>query len=216
MRSTPDELLAGTEQDVDIAARSLSPAVGSGNRDGAAGANGRDRVLDVARQSLHLVGIDVGQRQLGAILGEQASDALITVTAEQTDLSGGVVTLDKAIAEQIAAYERAAQDPDASIGLMTDLTDFDRILDGFEDGRLYIVDAGAKELIEFDLGSKARTTIASGLPVGAPPGVEPKPLKGMPPFSGPQGPFAGVTSAPDGTLYVSADSDGSVLAIGRR
>ena len=55
MRSTPDELLAGTEQDVDVAARSLSPAVGSGNRDGAAGANGRDRVLDVARQSLHLV-----------------------------------------------------------------------------------------------------------------------------------------------------------------
>ena len=72
------------------------------------------------------------------------------------------------------------------------------------------------ELIEFDLGSKARTTIASGLPVGAPPGVEPKPLKGMPPFSGPQGPFAGVTSARDGTLYVSGDSDGSVLAIGRR
>ena len=71
-------------------------------------------------------------------------------------------------------------------------------------------------LVEFDLSSKARTTIASGLPVGAPPGVEPKPLKGMPPFSGPQGPFAGVTSAPDGTLYVSADSDGSVLAIGRR
>ena len=84
------------------------------------------------------------------------------------------------------------------------------------DGRLYIADAGAKELIEFDLGSKARTTIARGLPVGAPPGVEPKPLKGMPPFSGPQGPFAGVTSARDGTLYVSGDSDGSVLAIGRR
>ena len=100
----------------------------------------------------------------------------------------------------------------------------DTVVDGLQrpqgihvrDGRLYIADAGAKELIEFDLGSKARTTIARGLPVGAPPGVEPKPLKGMPPFSGPQGPFAGVTSARDGTLYVSGDSDGSVLAIGRR
>jgi hypothetical protein len=60
-----------------------------------------------------------------------------------------------------------------------------------------------------------RTTIASGLPVGPPPGVEPKPLKGMPPFSGPQGPFAGVTAGPDGTLYVSADGDGSVLAVRR-
>jgi sugar lactone lactonase YvrE len=84
------------------------------------------------------------------------------------------------------------------------------------DGVLYVVDAGAKELIAFDLNSKARSTIASGLPVGPPPGVEPKPLKGMPPFSGPQGPFAGITAGRDGTLYVSADGDGSVLAVRRQ
>lgn len=83
------------------------------------------------------------------------------------------------------------------------------------DGRLYIVDAAAKELVEFDLNTKARSVIATGLPVGAPPGVEPKPLRGMPPFSGPQGPFAGITSGPDGTLYLSADGDGSVLAVHR-
>jgi hypothetical protein len=83
------------------------------------------------------------------------------------------------------------------------------------DGQLYIVDAGSKEVVSFDLNSKARNTIASGLPVGPPPGVEPKPLKGMPPFSGPQGPFAGITAAPDGTLYVSADGDGSVVALRR-
>jgi sugar lactone lactonase YvrE len=82
-------------------------------------------------------------------------------------------------------------------------------------GVLYIVDAGAKELIAFDLKSNVRETIASGLPVGPPPGVVPKPLKGMPPFSGPQGPFAGVAAAADGTLYVSADGDGSVLALRR-
>ncbi|OBE97580.1 SMP-30/gluconolactonase/LRE family protein [Mycobacterium sp. 852002-10029_SCH5224772] len=80
-------------------------------------------------------------------------------------------------------------------------------------GVLYIVDAGAKELVAFDLTSGARHTIASGLPVGAPPGVTPKPLRGMPPFSGPQGPFAGITAAADGTLYISADGDGSVLAL---
>jgi sugar lactone lactonase YvrE len=83
------------------------------------------------------------------------------------------------------------------------------------DGTLYIVDAGAKEVIAFDLSTGNRNTIASGLPVGPPPGVEPKPLKGMPPFSGPQGPFAGITIGPDGTLYVSADGDGSVLALRR-
>jgi len=83
------------------------------------------------------------------------------------------------------------------------------------DGRLYIVDAGAKEVLAIGLNSNERRTIASGLPVGSPPGVQPKPLKGMPPFSGPQGPFAGITAGPDGTLYVSADGDGSVLALRR-
>jgi sugar lactone lactonase YvrE len=80
-------------------------------------------------------------------------------------------------------------------------------------GVLYIVDAGAKQLLAFNLGTGVRQTIASGLPVGPPPGVEPKPLQGMPPFSGPQGPFAGIVAAADGTLYVSADGEGSVLAL---
>jgi sugar lactone lactonase YvrE len=83
------------------------------------------------------------------------------------------------------------------------------------DDRLYIVDAAAKDVIEFDLNGGGRRTIASGLPVGPPPGVEPKPLKGMPPFSGPQGPFAGITAGRNGALYVSADADGSVLALRR-
>jgi len=82
-------------------------------------------------------------------------------------------------------------------------------------GVLYIVDAGAKKLIAFDLNTHVQQTIASGLPVGPPPGVTPKPLIGMPPFSGPQGPFAGIAAAADGTLYISADGDGSVLALRR-
>jgi sugar lactone lactonase YvrE len=83
------------------------------------------------------------------------------------------------------------------------------------EGKLFIVDAGAKEVVAVDLDSGARTVIASGLPVGPPPGVEPKPLKGIQPFSGPQGPFAGITIDQDGTLYVSADGEGSVLAVRR-
>jgi sugar lactone lactonase YvrE len=78
---------------------------------------------------------------------------------------------------------------------------------------LYVIDADAKALIAVDLEDASRHTIASGLPIGAPPGVSPKPLKGMPPFSGPQGPFAGIAAGPDGTLYVSADAEGSVLAL---
>jgi sugar lactone lactonase YvrE len=82
-------------------------------------------------------------------------------------------------------------------------------------GSLFIVDAGQKAVIELDLATGVRTTIAAGLPVGPPPGVVPKPLLGMPPFSGPQGPFAGIAAGPDGTLYVSADGEGSVIALRR-
>lgn len=97
------------------------------------------------------------------------------------------------------------------------------VLDGLQrpqgilvlDRRMYVVDAGAKEVVEFDFTTRARRSIAADLPVGAPPGVIPKPLKGMPPFSGPQGPFAGITAGSGGTLYVSADGDGSVLALHR-
>ena len=81
------------------------------------------------------------------------------------------------------------------------------------DGLIYIVDAGSKSVIEYDPKTNVRTTIAADLPIGAPPGVTPKPLLGMPPFSGPQGPFAGIAQGPDGTLYVSADAEGSVLAL---
>jgi hypothetical protein len=73
------------------------------------------------------------------------------------------------------------------------------------DGRLYIVDAGAKTFIAFGLNSGMFRIIASGLPVGAPPGVVAKPLRGMPPCSGPQGPFAGIAAGPECALYLSAE-----------
>jgi hypothetical protein len=80
---------------------------------------------------------------------------------------------------------------------------------------LYIVDAGSKKLLAFDRKTKQTRTVASDLPVGSPPGVVPKPLRGFQPFSGPQAPFAGITAGADGTLYVSADGEGSVLALRR-
>jgi sugar lactone lactonase YvrE len=80
-------------------------------------------------------------------------------------------------------------------------------------GSLYILDAGGKELIKCDLGGGGRRTLASGLPVGAPQGVTPKVLGPIGTMSGPMGPFAGIAAGPDGTLYLSGDAEGSVLAI---
>ncbi len=80
-------------------------------------------------------------------------------------------------------------------------------------GLLYIVDVGAKELVEYDVARKTRRSIASDLPVGAPPGVTPKVLGPVGTMSGPMGPFAGIAAGTDGTLYVSGDAEGSILAI---
>jgi sugar lactone lactonase YvrE len=77
----------------------------------------------------------------------------------------------------------------------------------------YVVDAGAKSVVAFRPGAPGRTTLATDLPVGAPEGVTPKPLKGSPPFVGPLGPFAGIAAAPGGTIYVAADGEGSLLAL---
>ena len=97
----------------------------------------------------------------------------------------------------------------------------DTVLDGLQKPQgilvrgqlLYIVDAGSKELIEYDLVSARRRTIASSLPVGAPPGVTPKFIGQIGTFSGPMGPFAAIAGGADGQLYISADGDGSILAI---
>jgi sugar lactone lactonase YvrE len=78
---------------------------------------------------------------------------------------------------------------------------------------LYVVDTGAKELLEYNVATRVRRTIAGGLPVGAPAGVVPKFLGAIGDMSGPMGPFAGITAGTDGTLYLSADADGSILAL---
>lgn len=81
---------------------------------------------------------------------------------------------------------------------------------------LYVVDAGARELVAFSLATRQRETVASNLPVGAPPGVVPKILAGIPGLlPGPLRPFAGITAGADGTIYLAADGDGSVLMIRR-
>jgi hypothetical protein len=80
--------------------------------------------------------------------------------------------------------------------------------------QLLILDVGSKQLISFSLSTKQKQTLVSGLPVGAAPGVTPKPLMGVPDLiPGPLSPFAGLAVSNDGTIYIAGDGEGSVLAV---
>ena len=100
----------------------------------------------------------------------------------------------------------------------------DTVLDGLQTPQgilvqshlLYVVDSASKELIEYNLASGVRRTIASSLPVGAPPGVVPKFIGAIGTMAGPMGPFSGIAAGADGTLYISGDAEGSVLALSRK
>jgi len=80
-------------------------------------------------------------------------------------------------------------------------------------GKLYIVDTGSKDVVECDLATGARRTIAAKLPVGAPAGVVVKQLGSVGDMCGPMYTLAGIAVADDGTVYVSAAAEGSVIAI---
>ncbi|MGI9294927.1 MAG: hypothetical protein ACR2PS_13155, partial [Pseudomonadales bacterium] len=81
------------------------------------------------------------------------------------------------------------------------------------DGKLLIIDVGGKELIELELVGNGRRIIASNLPVGAPPGITAKPLGAVGNLSGPMTSFCGLAVGGDGTVYVTADAQGCVLAV---
>ncbi|MBV9516222.1 MAG: gluconolaconase, partial [Mycobacteriaceae bacterium] len=167
-----------------------------------------------------LYGIAVGPR--GVVVAELGAERILLISEGNVEVVGSNLQAPVGVA---IGPDGAALVAESAAGRVVRLagTTAETVVDGLQcpqgilvaAGQLYIVDAGAKELIQFDLTTHARRTIASGLPVGSPPGVVPKPLKGMPPFSGPQGPFAGLTAGPDGTVFMSADGDGSVLAFRR-
>lgn len=78
---------------------------------------------------------------------------------------------------------------------------------------LFALDVTCKQLIQCHLSGGSPRIVASRLPIGAPPGVLPKPLGGFGDMAGPMTPFAGLAVDPGGCLYVSADTDGSVLKV---
>ena len=78
---------------------------------------------------------------------------------------------------------------------------------------LIVVDTVAKTVSRIDLATGTSAVIAANMPVGAPAGVRPKFLGAIGDMAGPMIPFADIAAAPDGSLYVSGDAEGSVLLL---
>ena len=79
-------------------------------------------------------------------------------------------------------------------------------------GMLYAVDTDMKTLLAVNPQTGDVTVIARNLPIGAPLGIIPKFLGPIGDMSGPMINFAGLAAGEDGTLYIAADAEGSVLA----
>jgi DNA-binding beta-propeller fold protein YncE len=80
-------------------------------------------------------------------------------------------------------------------------------------GKLYVLDTGAKQVVEADLASGAQRVLAAGLPVGSPTGVAPIRLGGVGDFCGPMVAMAGIAVRADGAVVFAADAEGSVMAL---
>lgn len=80
-------------------------------------------------------------------------------------------------------------------------------------GALIVADVRTKTLVSVDLATGAASVLARGLPIGPPTGVVPKFLGPIGDMSGPMINFADLACGPDGTIYVAADAEGSVLAV---
>ena len=81
---------------------------------------------------------------------------------------------------------------------------------------LFVIDTGTKQLWTVSISDGKSQVVASGLPVGGPPGVTPQPQPGVAGFlPGPILPFTGVAAGADGTVYIAANGEGSLLALRR-
>ena len=81
---------------------------------------------------------------------------------------------------------------------------------------LFALDVGTRRLIACDLRSRTQSVVATGLPIGSPPGTIARVQPGIPGrIPGPLSAFAGLAAGPDGTLYIAANGSGMVMTIRR-
>lgn len=82
-----------------------------------------------------------------------------------------------------------------------------------QDGSLFVVDTLVKAVVTIDPATGHHDMIASNLPFGVPSGVTAKLLGPIGDMAGPMINFCCISAGYDGTLYLSGDAEGSVLAL---
>lgn len=170
-------------------------------------ADGFDRLMGVAVSGDRIVIAEGGTGRVHAIEGGKASllaSGLDMPTGVALSGDGACYVADGEGGRVVAIESGAGRTLIDGLGLPEGIA--------LHGDRLYVVDVSRRELVAFDTSGGTREVIASGLPVGAPSG----PRKYLGPagvFSGPMLSFAGLGAGPDGTLYLGADGDGSVMAL---
>lgn len=85
------------------------------------------------------------------------------------------------------------------------------------DGMIVVADSGARKLLGVNLQSGETETILDPVAIGMPRGVTLKPIMGrVEPVLGRLTPYTGVTADKAGTIYLSADGEGSIIAVTRQ
>ena len=171
-------------------------------------AHGYEIPMGVAVSGSAVVFADAGS---GKVLA--AENGAVSELAAGLDRPYGV-----AVSESGSVY---ASQPDLGRVVKLNGSRAETVLDGLgwpegiaiRGGKLYVVESGAKQVTELDLASGARQVLASNLPVGTPHGVPALRLGGVGDMCGPMWSFTGLAAANDGTLYISGDAEGSVLAL---
>jgi sugar lactone lactonase YvrE len=169
--------------------------------------DGFDRLMGVAARGERIIFAEGGTGRVHALEGGStvllASDLVMPAGVALGD--DGTCYVTESGAGRIVALENGrARTVIDGLGLLEGIA--------LHGDRLYAVDVSNRELVSCDTAGGDRRTIVADLPVGAPDG----PRKYLGPagvFSGPMLSFAGLAAGPDGTLYVGADGDGSVMAL---
>ena len=166
-----------------------------------------------------LMGIAEGPGGEVAFADYETGRVMLAQKGQVLELAGG---LDKPMGVAIAA-DGTVYVAESGAGRVSKLTGgkTEAVIDGLGEpqgiaiggGKLFVLDVATKQVIESDLFGGRQRVIAGQLPVGSPPGVIAKPLGGVGDMCGPMTSFAGIAVGADGTLYVSADAEGSVLAL---